>query len=588
MSDAEALPPRQRRRLSERLTRLYGAAAVPSLLDRIGESVNRLAAERPEVGFTERVLRHDPVLITYADQVTAPGAAPIGVLHRWLEHRLHDVLDSVHILPFYPWSSDDGFAVIDYREVAPALGDWATVERFAQRFNLMVDAVINHVSAESPWVEAFRRGDPPWAGYFRVVRPDENLSAVVRPRTTPLTCPIDTVEGEKRVWTTFSADQIDLDYANPDVLAEVIDVLLFYVARGAKLIRLDAVSYLWKASGTPCINLPETHDCIRAMRDVLDAVAPGVAVVTETNVPHDENVAYFGDGTDEAQMVYQFALPPLLLDAARRGSAGRLTQWAASLRLPAPDCCFFNITATHDGIGLRGAQAWLPAEDIDALAGMAEARGGAVAYRTTEAGPRAYELDITFFDVLLPPGEDPASETAIQRYLTIQAVALSLAGVPGIYFHNLFGTRCDRSRMAGLDPDATTTKRLLNRRRFEEAELEALLADPVGRERRIFERYCALLRTWRGHPAFAPAAPQTVLALDDAVFAVRRGPVSDGQSAPDRTSGPGEVLCLHAFADTPRTVALPGEGPWLDLASGKTVTGPDLTLDPFAMAWLAR
>jgi len=576
--DGDDLPPPQRRRLAERLTRLYGADAVPRVLERIAEAANRLASERPEVGFSERVLRQDPILIAYADQVTAPGAAPIAVLHRWLEHRLHDVLDSVHILPFYPWSSDDGFSVIDYRAVDPALGDWATVERFAQRFNLMVDAVINHVSAESAWVAAFKEGRKPWADYIRVVEPGTDLSAVVRPRTTPLAHPVVTPDGVRDVWTTFSADQIDLDYANPEVLAEAVELLLFYAARGAKLIRLDAVSYLWKQPGTSCINLPETHECVRVMRDVLDAAAPGVALVTETNVPHDENVAYLGDGTDEAQMVYQFALPPLLLDAARRGDVGRLGAWAASLDLPSTACCFFNVTATHDGIGVRGAQAWLPAEDIAALAEMAQARGGDVSYRTTGQGRQPYELNITFFDALLPPGEDPTGAPALDRYLTVQAVALTLAGVPGIYFHNLLGTRCDRRRLAGLDPDATTTKRLLNRRRFEEAELEALLADPTARERRIFERYCTLLRLWRGEPAFAPASPQTVLDLDPGVFAVRRG----------RPGADGEILCLHGFAGEARSVDLPDAAPRRDLIGGETMAGGRVTVPPYATLWLRR
>jgi sucrose phosphorylase len=312
------------------------------------------------------------------------------------------------------------------------------------------------------------------------------------------------------------------------------------------------------------------------MRDMLDAVAPAVQIVTETNVPHDENIAYFGEG-DEAQMVYQFALPPLLLDAVRRADATRLTDWAQALETPADRCCFFNITATHDGIGVRGAQAWLSEDDTDALAAMAEARGGAVSWRSLPNGGRApYELNITFFDALLPPGEDPEAPATIDRYITVQSIALSLAGVPAIYFHNLVGTRCDRSQINDLDPELTSTKRLLNRRRYAEAELEALLSHPDGRERRIFDRYHRLLQTWRSIPAFHPTSPQHVLSLDPGVFAVARGAL--GQ--------PGEVICLHNLTGAERVVTLPDGRPRKDLIDGSTVGDATVRLPAWAMRWL--
>src|SRR5690606_35016656 len=108
-----------------------------------------------------------------------------------------------------------------------------------------------------------------------------------------------------------SADQVDLNFKNPAVLLATTRALLFYVEHGAKFIRLDAIAYLWKEIGTPCIHLPQTHQVIQLMRAVLDEVAPDVRLITETNVPHPDNISYFGAGTNEAQLVYNFALPPL-------------------------------------------------------------------------------------------------------------------------------------------------------------------------------------------------------------------------------------------------------------------------------------
>ena len=125
-----------------------------------------------------------------------------------------------------------------------------------------------------------------------------------------------------------------MNFKNPDVLLALLDALLFYVARGARFIRLDAIAYLWKRIGTSCIHLPQTHAVIQFWRAVLDEVAPHVLLITETNVPHADNVSYFGDGTNEAQLVYNFALPPLVLHALLRGDATHLTRWAQSLTLP--------------------------------------------------------------------------------------------------------------------------------------------------------------------------------------------------------------------------------------------------------------
>ena len=266
----------------------------------------------------ERLSERDAILITYGDQVQSPPRLPLTVLADFCNRYLAGLVSGVHLLPFYPWTSDDGFSVRNYRVVDPALGDWRAVARFRRRFRLMFDAVINHVSARHAWFRGFRRGDSRYRNHFIVVEGNPDLSQVVRPRALPLLTRFETPTGEKAVWTTFSEDQIDLNFANPEVLLEIIDTLLLYVQHGAEFIRLDAIAYLWKEIGTPCIHLPQTHRIVQLLRAVLDEVAPHVMLITETNVPHADNVSYFGDGYDEAQMVYNFALPPLVLHTLPR------------------------------------------------------------------------------------------------------------------------------------------------------------------------------------------------------------------------------------------------------------------------------
>jgi len=149
-----------------------------------------------------------------------------------------------------------------------------------------------------------------------------------------------------------------------------------YVRRGADIIRLDAVTYLWAEPGTRCIHLEQTHQIVKLLRDVLDVVAPHVALITETNVPHEENISYFGNGYDEAQMVYNFALPPLVLYTMYKEDATVLSEWASNLEPPSDQTCFFNFLDSHDGIGLLGVKNILPKNQIDFIIEKAKDHDG--------------------------------------------------------------------------------------------------------------------------------------------------------------------------------------------------------------------
>jgi glycosidase len=537
----------------------------------------------------------DAVLITYGDTflpddlpLSAPERgsggevspeSPLAALRAFAERHLDGLVSSIHILPFFPYSSDYGFSVIDYEQVDPKLGTWADVEALGRRFPLMFDLVVNHCSAEGPWFQAFLRGEPPYDGYFIVTDPAADLRGVTRPRTTPLLTRVETANGPRSVWTTFSADQVDLNYANPAVLIRMTEVVLGYVQRGATLLRMDAVGYLWKEIGTSCIHLPQTHQIVKLWRDVLDEVAPDVAIVTETNVPHADNISYFGDGHDEAQMVYQFPLAPLVLHSLATGNASRLSRWAASLETPSDATTFFNFEASHDGVGVVPARGILTDAEVQALADRVLAHGGQVSYKTNPDGTESpYELNGTLFDILSDPdGQREPWELKRGRFRCSQAIMLALAGVPGIYVHSLFGSRNDQ---AGFERSGW--KRDLNHERLVLTEVERRLADPSSQTASIFDGYRRLLTARRAQPAFHPAAQQTVLDVGPGLFALQRGP-RDGQT----------IVALHNVTAgkvqvEPAALGLAGAADARNVLTDEPIeTSSPIELGPYGVRWIA-
>jgi sucrose phosphorylase len=512
------------------LSLLYGAELAGQVAARLHDLVEHYRGRIPTPPVTS-LSERDSILITYGDQVRATGQPHLKTLAEFCEQHLRGVISGIHILPFFPWSSDDGFSVKDYRTVEPALGDWNDVERLGSSFRLMWDGVINHASVQGKWFQAFLRDESPYRDYFLTVEGDPDLSQVVRPRTSPLLTAFQTAAGARRIWTTFSADQADLDFRNPAVLLEVFDILLMYAERGAQFIRLDAIAYLWKEFGTPCIHLPQTHAIIQLLRAVLDEVAPHVHLITETNVPHADNLAYFGDGKNEAQLIYNFALPPLVLHTFRTGDASILSQWASGLGLPSDQTTFFNFLASHDGIGLNPAGGILSPADIELLVAQTLLHGGSISYKQNANGAqRPYELNINYFDALSNPSSDEPLAAQINRFMAAQAILLSLRGLPGVYFHSLFGSR---NWLAGAK--ASGHNRTINREKLQRTTLESELASPNTLRAQVCARYCALLSMRAASPAFHPHGGQKILDMGDAIFAVLR-------SSPE---GDKQVVCLQ-------------------------------------------
>ena len=562
-------------RMLTHLQLIYGEKLGRTTFERLSAMLEYFRFGHPElqisgnaVQFTER----DAVLITYADQVRHPGKTPLQTLGDFLRRHLQDAVSTVHLLPFYPYSSDDGFSVIDYEAVDPEVGSWADVAALGTSYRLMLDAVINHISSKSDWFQKYLAGERPFDRFFIEVDPATDTSSVVRPRALPLLTEVRTKNGLRHVWTTFSEDQIDLNYANPDVMLEIIRILLLYVAQGAKIIRLDAIAYLWKEIGTSSIHLPETHAAVKLWRAVLDAVAPECLLITETNVPHEENISYFGDGRDEAQLVYQFPLAPLVLHTFAEADAGHLLRWAQGLSLPSRETTFFNFIASHDGIGVRPAEGILSPGEMNGLVERTLAHKGRVSFRNQPDGSRSvYELNITLYDFLNNPAQ-PDPETDPRRFLASQVIMLSLAGVPGIYFQSLLGARNCYECAA-----ETGRFRSLNREKYVLASLEARLTDPQHHSGRVLKAFVHMLEIRRSHPAFNPGADQEVLFVHPKVFAVRRGRPGD------------DLLCLvNVSMEAVAIEGLPGGEKWVDLISSETVAGPDVKLSGYQARWLVR
>lgn len=550
----------------EHLTFLYGAETASQLLPRLAERVDAFRTRLSDnATATPYFDEKDAILITYGDMVQTPEERPLHTLASFLRQHLRGIINTVHILPFYPYSSDDGFSVIDYWAVNSALGNWADVAEIGRDFQLMFDAVINHISAQSDWFKGFLRNEPPFTDYFITADPTADLTAVFRPRALPLLTEQTTANGPRHVWTTFSEDQVDLNFANPAVLLKVTDLLLFYVTKGAQLIRLDAIAFLWKEIGTNCLHLSQTHRIIQLWRTILDLVAPNIVLITETNVPHKDNISYFGNGRNEAQMVYNFSLPPLILHTFHTGNADSLSAWAATLKLPSDRVTFFNFCASHDGIGLTPARGILNDDEIEAMATRVQALGGFVSYKANGDGSQsAYELNISYLNGLGVPKAAESDEWIARRFLASQAIMLALCGIPGIYFHSLFGSQNWREGV-----QQTGRNRTINRQKLQRGQLEQELKSSL--RQKVYSGYCKLLRVRTAEKAFHPIGQQTILDLHPSVFAI------------SRTHENETILCLHNVSAQSVTIMLPDTG--VNLLA-ETAVSQQISLAPYQVAWI--
>ncbi|MEQ9546318.1 MAG: sugar phosphorylase [Marinobacter sp.] len=522
----------------------------------------------------------DIVLITYADTIRRADEKPLVTLREFLKDCLGDTVSAVHILPFFPYSSDDGFSVMDYLAVNESHGTWEDIERIAGDFRLMADLVINHMSARSRWFENFRKRIDPGKEYFFEASLNDDLSAVVRPRTSPLLNPVMTEDGERYVWCTFSEDQVDLNFANPDVLMEFVSIIRKYLERGVVMFRLDAVAFLWKEPGTPSIHLQQTHELIKILRLLIEHHTPRAVVITETNVPNRENLTYFGNA-NEAHAIYNFSLPPLLIHSLVTGNCRHLKTWLMSMPPAQMGTTYLNFIASHDGVGLRPTDGLLTEDEKQGLINAMESFGGKVSYRRTEHGrDQPYEINIALYDALKGTVKGGADHWQLQRFICAHTVMLALEGIPAFYIHSLLATENDYERA-----EHTGRLRSINRGQWKLESIESELANPMSHHSKVFRELKRLIAIRRRQPAFHPNATQFTLHLGLQLFGFWRQSMRRDQS----------IFCIHNISDEVQKIALSdinliGTDQWVDLISGLRVDdlSGSITLKPYQSVWLSN
>ncbi len=542
----------------------FSEAHLKVLLEKIDNAGSVITGKR-KAGWDEK----DIVLITYADQFSAPGEKALPVFTRFYNEWLSRSFSHVHLLPFYPWSSDDGFSVIDYHEVAPETGSWRDVAELKKSASLMFDFVCNHMSAKSKWFENYINQTPGYEDFFISVDPETDLSAVTRPRALPLLTPFTLHDGSVRhLWTTFSEDQIDLNFASPEVLIAMVDVLLHYLMEGARYIRLDAVGFMWKIPGTNCIHLEQTHRLIQLFRAITDRVAPGTVLITETNVPHKDNISYFGDGENEAQMVYQFSLPPLVLHAVHCQDVRALCQWASSLKLPSMKTTWFNFLASHDGIGLNPLRGILPESEILSLVEKLQQEGALVNWKNNPDGTRSpYEINVTYLDAL--SAKESEDNERIARFILAHAVLLSFPGVPAVYIQSILGSRNDYDGVERLGYN-----RAINRKKYRAGEIDAELEDNKSLRHSIYHRLTQLIAVRRTEKAFHPDSQTIFETSGTHVFKIIRT-ADNGERITALFNFSNQQQNIHSDIETGR-----------ELIAGEDIRSTTLSLNPWQVMWI--
>jgi len=522
----------------------------------------------------------DAVVITYGNSIVRKNERPLQTLRAFLDKHLATSFNSVHILPFFPYSSDDGFAVINYLQVNDALGEWQDIEAIARDFRLMSDLVINHASSRSQWFENFKQGVDPGRDYFVTVEPGTDVSEVVRPRSSPLLSKVETTDGERLVWCTFGPDQVDLDFANPQVLWEFVNIMARYLDAGVRILRLDAVAFLWKQAGTACIHLQQTHEIIKLLRDLAEAKCPDAVIITETNVPVRDNLTYFGNA-NEAHAIYNFSLPPLLIHTLLSGDCRYLKTWMMSMPPAQQGTFYLNFIASHDGVGLRPAEGLLEQAELEALLETLKQFGGYISMRSDASGtPRPYEANISLWSALAGTIEHGPDALQFERFVCAHVIMLALEGIPAIYFHSLFGTPNDTAAV-----ELSDRYRSINRHVWDADQLESELGDDGHRTSMVFTEMLRLLQIRRQQPAFHPNAVQFTMHMGLSIFAFWRQSVDRRQS----------IFCLSNITCLPQTIDLAEVNlidtqQWTDLITGTPLASVrgQVVLQPYQTLWLSN
>ena len=527
----------------------------------------------------ERWNESHSVLITYADSIYKNGEATLKTLNELLSKHFGSLSKVVHILPFLKSTSDGGFAVSSYDSLEEKFGGWDDLKSISKNHDLMADLVLNHVSSSHPWVQQFIKSQEP--GISNVFSPKQNLdwSNVVRPRSSSLFSQINTDDGPKQVWTTFGPDQIDLNWHNPKMTLEFLNLIITYLSNGIKWLRLDAVGFIWKESGTTCLHLPKAHSIVKLLRVLLNNLLDDGVLITETNVPQKENLSYL-ISDDEAHMAYNFPLPPLLLEAIITSRADILNSWIFDWPILPEDTTLFNFTASHDGVGLRALEGLMNEQRIKDLLINCEKRGGLVSHRRLSNGDdKPYELNISWWSAMEDSSRD-AKRFQYERFILSQLLVMALKGVPAFYLPALLASENDIKSFS-----MTGQRRDLNREKFKSENLSAVLNNPESNANKNLKYLRNAMDVRSKLKQFHPCSQMKCLSKGRSdIVVIKRG------------KGPESVFAIHNMTENKINYQLnDNDLPKIidndfnthDFLTSTKYNCKNISLDPFQVIWLS-
>ena len=518
------------------------------------------------------------VLITYADSVHKEGEASLITLNEFLEKYFSNLSICVHILPFLKSTSDGGFAVSSHKLLDEKFGDWPDLKRISRNHTLMADLVLNHVSSSHPWVQQFIKGEEPGLSNIYAPLEGKDWVNVVRPRSSSLFSQVNTSRGPKQVWTTFGPDQVDLNWQNPKLIIEFLNLIVSYVENGIKWLRLDAIGFVWKEPKTTCLHLPKAHLIVKILRILLSNLLDEGILITETNVPQKENLSYL-EPSDEAHMAYNFPLPPLLLEAVMTSKADILNSWIFDWPSLPINTTLFNFTASHDGIGLRALEGLMENDRIKQLLINCEKRGGLVSHRRLSSGEdKPYELNISWWSAMEDSSRD-SKRYQFERFMLSQLVVMALKGIPAFYLPALMASDNDIKSFA-----KTGQRRDLNREKFKLSKLSIVLDNPETNANKNL-RYLSRALSIRSHLSpFHPSSEMNCLTKGRSdLLIIKRG---EGKEAIWAIHNMTENKLNFSINDDEILKALNNKSFFHDYLTKRKYYNLNISLNPFQVIWI--
>ena len=515
------------------------------------------------------------LVICYGDSVYSEKKKSIKIFQSFFQKKLKNYFNTIHFLPFYPSSSDSGFAVKDHYKVENKLGNWSDIKNFSKSSDVMADMVINHSSARGLWFKNFLKKKEPGKDYFLTIDSKFNTSKVVRPRDHKLLKKINIFKKSDYLWRTFSPDQIDLNFRNPSVLIEFIKIMIHLINNGVTIFRLDAIAYLWKENRTKCINLKQTHEIIKLLRNIIELLNIQTTIITETNLPEKENLSYFGKN-DEANWIYNFSLPPLLIHAFLFENSSFLNKWSKNLPNTKNENCYLNFIASHDGIGIRPTEGLLNEKTLNNFLKRLKKNGSKFSYRKVQNKvKKVYEANITVFDALKKSDYDPKGEFYLERYVSAHAIMISFEGIPAIYFNSIFGTANDEAKFI-----ITGNNRDVNRYKWNLKNITNKLKNNKTKQNIFYKNITYLLNIRRKQKAFHPNASRLNLNFGTKIYGFKRISIDKKQT----------ILCITNLSSKIQRVQLnKAYHSWNNLIGSKIeIKNKLLILKPFETIWLSN